>query len=75
MEKFILERLHPVTLSKGRASQKKERLNEDEKTLARATCGALNWLSKEGRPDAAGPSSLMASKLSQMTIEDVGHLN
>ena len=35
MEKFILERLHPVTLSKGRASQKKERLNEDEKTLAR----------------------------------------
>ena len=75
MEKFILERLHPVQLKKGRNSQKKELADEEEKSQARAACGALNWLSKEGRPDAAGPSSLMASKLSRLTIEDIQALN
>ena len=75
MEKFILERLQPVTLERGRASQKKEPATEEEKSQSRAACGALNWLSKEGRPDAAGPSSLMASKLSKLTIEDITSLN
>ncbi len=35
----------------------------------------LNWLSKEGRPDAAGPSSLLASKLDSFTIEDIALMN
>lgn len=43
--------------------------------MARATFGALNWLSREGRPDAAGPSSLMASKLSKLVVEDIIQLN
>eukprot|EP00913_Durusdinium_trenchii_P035579 g33295.t1 len=75
MCKFVEERLQPVTLEKGRSSLKKEPATEREKSEARATCGALNWLSKEGRPDAAGPSSLMASKLSRLTVEDIKQLN
>ena len=75
MQKFVEERLRPVPLKKGRKSAKKEAVNEAEKNAARATCGALNWLSKEGRPDAAGPSSLMASKLNRLTIEDITQLN
>ena len=74
MQKFIEERLHPVDLEKGRKSQKKEPATPEEVSMARATCGALNWLSREGRPDASGPSSLI-SKLSKLTVEDLVQLN
>ncbi len=49
MQKFVEERLNPIVLQKGRASQKKDPVTEEERGQARAVCGALNWLSKEGR--------------------------
>ncbi len=75
MQKFVEERLFEVSLEKGRASQKKDKATEKEKSMARATCGALNWLSKEGRPDAAGPSSLMSARLCDLKIEDIQAMN
>ena len=75
MQKFIQERLHPVPLEKGRKTDKKAMANDDEVSAARATCGALNWLSREGRPDASGPSSLLSSKLSKLCIEDINQMN
>ena len=75
MEKFIAERLNPISLEKERASKKKEEATEDERHAARAACGALNWLSKEGRPDAAGPSSLLSSRLGMLTVEDLVSIN
>lgn len=60
---------------KGRASQKKSDATVDEVGRARAVCGSLNWLAKEGRPDAAGPSSLHSSKLSNLKIEDIIAIN
>ena len=48
MQKFVEERLFEVPLEKGRASQKKDKATEKERSMARATCGALDWLSKEG---------------------------
>ena len=75
MKKFVEERLHEVELEKGRASQKKSLATEEEKSKARATCGALNWLSKEGRPDASGPSSLLSSRLVDLKIEDILSIN
>lgn len=75
MEKFIAERLNPISLEKGRASKKKEEATEEERHAARAACGALNWLSKEGRPDAAGPSSLLSSRLGMLTVEDLVSIN
>lgn len=41
----------------------------------RGVCGSLNWLSKEGRPDASGPSSLTSSKLTNLKVEDIITLN
>ena len=75
MEKFVSERLQEVKLEKGRASQRKSEVDEKERSACRAVCGAMNWLSKEGRPDMAGPASLFSSKLSTMTIEDVLAMN
>ena len=75
MQKFVEERLHEIILDKGRISQKKELANEKEVAEARAACGALNWLAKEGRPDAAGPSSLMSSRLTSLKVEDICVIN
>ena len=75
MQKFVEERLKPVVLPKGRASQKAEQATEDEVEGARATCGALNWLAKEGRPDLAGASSMASSRLNHLTVEDIVALN
>ena len=75
MEKFVLERLNPIQLEKGRASDRKALATPEEVAAARGACGSLNWLSKEGRPDASGPSSLLASKLTKLTIEDILAIN
>ena len=75
MQKFVEERLPTIEISKGRAASKKEDATPEEVHQARAVCGALNWLSKEGRPDAAGPSSLMASRLTKLKVEDLYHIN
>lgn len=75
MQKFVEERLNPIVIQKGRASQRKEEVTEEERGQARAVCGALNWLSKEGRPDASGPSSLMSSRLTTLKVEDLIQIN
>eukprot|EP00435_Cladocopium_sp_Y103_P021800 s2487_g5.t1 len=75
MQKFIEERLFPIQLEKGRSTQRKERATDEEISKARAVCGSLNWLSKEGRPDAAGPSSLHSSKLANLFVEDILAIN
>ena len=75
MQKFVEERLPTIEISKGRAAMKKEAATPEEVHQARAVCGALNWLSKEGRPDAAGPSSLMAPRLTKLKVEDLYQIN
>ena len=75
VEKFVLERMEEIKLEKGRAGQKKEEVTEEERGAARALCGSLNWLAKEGRPDLAGPASLMSSGLTRMKVEDIVALN
>ena len=68
MQKFVDERLKGVTLEKGRASEKKESASPAEVEAARATCGALNWLSTEGR-------RILSSRLRSLTVEDICQLN
>ena len=75
MKKFVEERLHPIELEKGRRTMKKEKATEAEVAKMRATCGSLNWLAKEGRPDAAGPSSILSSRLTSLTVEDILNAN
>ena len=75
MTKFIEERLNEVVLQKGRASQKKESVTEEERQMMRAGCGSLNWLAKEGRPDMAGPASLLSSRIAHAKVEDIIALN
>lgn len=75
MQKFVEERLQPIDIDKERKKSKDEEVTEEERKKARTACGAMNWLSKEGRPDAAAAASLYSSKLNRMKVEDLMGIN
>ena len=75
MFKFVQERLSPVQLSKGRKACAKSLANDSEVNQMRAVVGALNWLAKEGRPDAAAAASVGASTFPKPTVQDVIDIN
>ena len=75
MQAFVEERLQMVDLTPERKKQKKAEVTEEERSRVRSVCGALNWIGREGRPDAAAAASMFSSLMSTMTIEDVLDLN
>ena len=75
MQAFVQERLKVVELEKERMKQKSEPINEQERSRVRSACGALNWLGREGRPDAAAAASLFSSQMVDMKVEDIIELN
>ena len=75
MQKFVRERLEPVQMSKGRKADAKQLANDSEVNQMRAVIGALNWLAKEGRPDAAAAASLGSSTFPKPTVQDLIDVN
>ena len=75
MKKFVEERLKMMILPPDRKKAKDSEITEEERKEVRMICGALNWLSKEGRPDASAAASLCSSKINRMKIEDVLMMN
>ena len=73
--KFVNERLPMVDIPSRRKKEKESPVTEEERKQTRMIHGALNWISKEGRPDAAGVASLMSSRLNRMVVEDLISLN
>eukprot|EP00974_Lingulodinium_polyedra_P063806 6160969-Lingulodinium_polyedra.AAC.1 len=71
-EKYILENVFPMTLAKGRASTPDSPLKPHEAASLRSLIYQISWVAKETRPEAAGMASLMASKLPEATVGDVG---
>eukprot|EP00913_Durusdinium_trenchii_P024573 g23067.t1 len=69
------ERLSYVDITPARKKEKAQPVTEEERSAARAVCGSLNWLSKEGRPDASSAASLFSSKLNRMNVEDLMAMN
>ncbi len=74
-EKYILEKIVPIKVSRGRLSDKTSRLEEDEFTAYRSLLYKINWVAHQTRPEAAGVVSLLSSRLQQATIYDLGCLN
>ncbi|CAE7837485.1 unnamed protein product, partial [Symbiodinium necroappetens] len=74
-EKYINEQILPVALSKGRRSQKDSPLTKEEFQSFRSAVYKVNWVAKETRPEVCGTASLMASRLTRATVEDVIVLN
>ena len=70
-EKYVVEQVFPMTLSKDRKKASTERLSQAEFEQFRSLIFKLNWLGRETRPEAAGVASIMASRLQVATIHDV----
>ena len=75
MAKFVEERLAPLTLERGRRSKPEEAATESERQRARGLLGSLAWLAKEGRPDVAGATSMLASRIGSLKVKDLVELN
>ncbi|CAL1127455.1 unnamed protein product, partial [Cladocopium goreaui] len=77
MEEFIYTRLEPI-LSHKKVLKKhaaETQLNESEKTQLRGLIASLNWVSREGRPDASSAASILASSFPNPTMEHVHAAN
>ena len=74
-EKYILEKLHPIKLAKGRFSERSSSLTEEEFETFRSSLYKVNWVGHQTRPEAAGIVSILASRLKNATVHDVSCLN
>eukprot|EP00959_Pyramimonas_sp_CCMP1952_P465348 9488138-Pyramimonas_sp.AAC.1 len=70
-EKYILEEVRPLSMAKGRMSDKSAPLGPDEFKALRSLVYKFNWVGRESRPEAAGIASILASRLKNATIYDV----
>ncbi|CAE7233206.1 unnamed protein product [Symbiodinium natans] len=73
--KYIREQVRPVPLEKTRKQDKKSPLLKEEFEMLRSCIYKIPWLAKESRPEMAGLASIMASRLTVATIEDVMTVN
>ena len=74
-EKYIIEKLHPVHLRRGRFSDKLAPLTEAEFEEFRSALYKVNWVAHQTRPEASGVVSILASRLKHPTVHDVSCLN
>ena len=74
-EKYILEKIEAVPLSKGRRGDKRAALSETEFQQYRSMLYKVSWVAHQTRPEAAGTVSILSSRLRNATVEDVIHLN
>ena len=57
-------------LAKGRSQDKSAPLSDEEFQLFRSVLYRVNWVAHQTRPDAAGPVSILASRLHRATVHD-----
>ena len=74
-EKYILEKLSPVPLIRGRLSQRDAPLSSEEFEAFRSMLYKVNWVAHQTRPEASGVVSILASRLKNATVHDVACLN
>ena len=77
MNDYIFNRLKPVVMQR-KVLQKNAAntlLTEAEISQYRAALACLNWVSREGRPDVASASSILASRFPNPTVKDLRDLN
>ena len=74
-EKYIVEKIEAVPLSKGRRSHKEAELSEEEFSNFRSMLYRISWLAHQTRPEASGVVSILSSRLHRATVNDVIMLN
>eukprot|EP00435_Cladocopium_sp_Y103_P073799 s91_g45.t1 len=74
-EKYIMEKIFPHKLPKGKMSDKTTLLLGEDFEIYRSLLYKVNWVAHQTRPEAAGVVSLLASRLHQATVHDLCCLN
>lgn len=70
-EKYIIEHVHPISLSRARRAQRGDPLTQSEFEQLRSLVYRINWVARETRPEVSGTASIMASKLQKATVADI----
>ncbi|CAE7436187.1 RE1 [Symbiodinium necroappetens] len=74
-EKYVIEKVKALELSKNRRAQKDSPLNEKEAEEFRSMLYRISWLAHQTRPEAAGLTSILSSRLNRATVSDLITLN
>ena len=75
MQKYILEDLQEIEVSRQRKADKKDQVTMEEFKSLRSAIFKLNWLGREARPEVSGTASIMASALPRARVEDILLIN
>lgn len=80
-EKYIVEKIHPLLIPRGRRGKKEEPLEEEEFKEYRSALYKVSWVAHQTRPEVSGAVAILASRLHKATIQDsitlnkaIGHL-
>eukprot|EP00971_Amphidinium_carterae_P174689 3462627-Amphidinium_carterae.1 len=71
MEKYIVEKVQAIPLTRARKAQKSELLDQTEFEALRSLVFKFAWLARETRPELIGASSMLASRLRVATVQDI----
>ena len=74
-DKYIVEKIHPIDLSRGRRGTKDAALTEEEFSSFRSMLYRVSWLAHQTRPEVCGAVSILALHMRQATVQDLIYLN
>ena len=74
-EKYILEKLEAISLSRSQRAEKEAPLEEEEFKQFRSMLYKVSWVAHQTRPEAAGTVSILSSRLHKANVEDIILLN
>ena len=74
-EKYIVEKIQPLTIGKGRRACKEDPLTAAEFSEYRSMLYKISWVAHQTRPEVSGAVSLLASRMHQACVQDMILLN
>ena len=77
MKDYIQNRLKPIQIDRKvlKKNAGTETLTKDEEQQLRGVIAAVNWVSREGRPDASASASILSGVFPNATLQDAMDVN
>ena len=77
MDDYVAQRLKPVRMERRILKKDAEAVpvNKDEEAQLRGTIASINWVAREGRPDASSAASIFAGCFPQAKVADILRVN
>lgn len=77
MTDYINNRLKPIQFERKfyKKDAASEKLNQEEEQQLRGIIAAINWVAREGRPDASASASILSGIFPNATLQDALEIN